>query len=209
MWPASSLKKPANKSSAGVKLGESLVDIGLLGERVHNLLVESGLPIEHVDGGLKVARERLLAVRDLFDELDRFYEHLLLDPNGFGKFSHTFLVRPVVSLARTGVRLTGMSIDIRRCRINGFLLGLGRRFSNLSVLLADAIEKVLEFLKKDKDFRAFLGIVTKIREYLVNRFLVKHRRINIHFILPFVGLVAWLALSNLARRRDTPNHKEA
>lgn len=90
MWPASSLKKPANKSSAGVKLGESLVDIGLLGERVHNLLVESGLPIEHVDGGLKVARERLLAVRDLFDELDRFYEHLLLDPNGFGKFSHTF-----------------------------------------------------------------------------------------------------------------------
>nr|DAQ54972.1 MAG TPA: hypothetical protein [Caudoviricetes sp.] len=45
MWPASSLKKPANKSSAGVKLGESLVDIGLLGERVHNLLVESGLPI--------------------------------------------------------------------------------------------------------------------------------------------------------------------
>ena len=148
MWPASSLKKPANKSSAGVKLGESLVDIGLLGERVHNLLVKSGLPIEHVDGGLKVARERLLAVRDLFDELDRFYEHLLLDPNGFGKFSHTFLVRPVVSLARTGVRLTGMSIDIRRCRINGFLLGLGRRFSNLSVLLADVIEKVLEFLKK-------------------------------------------------------------
>ena len=31
----------------------------------------------------------------------------------------------------------------------------------------------------------------------------------LHFILPFVGLVAWLALSNLARRRDTPNHKEA
>lgn len=28
MWPASSLKKPANKSSAGVKLGESLVDKG-------------------------------------------------------------------------------------------------------------------------------------------------------------------------------------
>lgn len=30
----------------------------------------------------------------------------------------------------------------------------------------------------------------------------------LHFILPFVGLVAWLALSNLARRRDTPDHKK-
>lgn len=30
-----------------------------------------------------------------------------------------------------------------------------------------------------------------------------------HLILPFVGLVAGLALSNPTRRRDTPNHKEA
>lgn len=134
MWPASSLKKPANKSSAGVKLGESLVDIGLLGERVHNLLVESGLPIEHVDGGLKVARERLLAVRDLFDELDRFYEHLLLDPNGFGKFSHTFLVmsgQPIIF--DFTVSIGGRTAPIARATLDS----AGEQDSNLLGLQLD------------------------------------------------------------------------